>query len=135
MKAWTKTKPATIERLRNGEYAVSLNPVPCKATRNNKSLNGFESDRLDFSIHQLSSSHVIKAFIEAKCSITEELALCNAYNASKAGIKEDFAKETEYLDFLLCRENIKVQVKKALDDYQDTINMELTNLQNTENHG
>lgn len=123
MKAFNKQK-INFEKLQNGEYAVHIDHFDMQVSRNGVLVNGYESDRLDFTLRQLNSDTIIEAFVREKLTLSQEFALINAYNASISGISVNLDKEKEYKDFLTWREKMKVDVKKILEDNKKFIDSE-----------
>lgn len=123
MKAFNKQK-INFEKLQNGEYAVHIDHFDMQVSRNGVLVNGYESDRLDFTLRQLNSDFIIEAFVREKLTLSQEFALINAYNSSISGISVNLDKEKEYKDFLTWREKMKVDVKKILEDNKKFIDSE-----------
>lgn len=123
MKAFNKQK-INFEKLQNGEYAVHIDHFDMQVSRNGVLVNGYESDRLDFTLRQLNSDTIIEAFVREKLTLSQEFALINAYNASISGISVNLDKEKEYKDFLTWREKMKADVKKILEDNKKFIDSE-----------
>ena len=118
MKCFYETKPlASAFLLKNEEIAVCIDWVEKQTQRGTVTVNGYECTRIDFRKEMLNTDNVIEQFVRERYSQSEEFAMINAYNTSISGVLKDVDAETEYLNFLSWRSNMKEQVKSAISSY------------------
>lgn len=120
MKCFKETKPSTNAFLsQGGEVAVCIDWVEKQVQRGSVTVNGYECTRIDFRKEMLNTDNAIEQFVRERYSQNEEFAMINAYNTSVSGVLKDVDAETEYLNFLSWRNNMKEQVKSAISSYDD----------------
>lgn len=93
--------------------------VEKQVQRGSVTVNGYECTRIDFRKEMLNTDNAIEQFVRERYSQNEEFAMINAYNTSVSGVLKDVDAETEYLNFLSWRNNMKEQVKSAISSYDD----------------
>lgn len=93
-----------------GEYSVIYAKQLVERDRKNGTAEVWECEKVIIK-DTPSFSNAFKTAIRERVSESEEYALINAYNSSKAGIEPSEEKEREYLDFLQWRAELKAKLK------------------------
>lgn len=114
MKAFYRIKPQSVYLLPSGDAAVCIDWKEKTAQYPSGEVQGYECRRVDIPHSALTTDRAIEEFVRDRISLNDEFALINAYQASVGGIAKNEAKEQEYLEFLLWREDMKAQVKEIV---------------------
>lgn len=124
MKTFTTQYPQRIVKYTDSQYIIHINTKSHTANREDGQVEGFLSDSLFLDITELTTDKVIEKFIRDYINQSDEFALINAYYASILGINKNEEKESEYIQFLKTRENIKSDIKKIFEDNNEFIKNE-----------